>query len=75
MSSVFAKTDRTRSPSSRWLVVGLLAVIAACLLVEVGLTASSGARAPLAAGAAGDDSVMVVAGQVTRDSRSPLSFT
>ena len=68
MSPVSAQTYRAGFPSSRWLVVGLLAVIAACLLVEVGLTASSAARAPLAAGAADGGSVTVVAGQVTRDS-------
>lgn len=49
-------------------MVGLLAVIAACLLVEVGLTASSAGGAPLAAGTAAGDRVLVVAGQVTRDS-------
>ena len=68
MPPVFAQTYRAGSSSSRWLVVGLLAVIAGCLLVEVGLTASSADRAPLAAGAAGGESVVVVAGQVTRDS-------
>lgn len=68
MSLVFIGTGGQGGSSARWLVVGLLAVIAACLLVEVGLTASSADNAPLAAGSAGGDSVLVVAGQVTRDS-------
>jgi len=68
MSSILTRTRRQRISPARWLVVGLLAAIAAGLLVEVGLTASSAARAPLAAGSAGGDSVLVVAGQVTRDS-------
>ena len=68
MSLVSTRTRRQGIASARWLVIGLLAVIAACLLVEVGLTASSADRAPLAGGSAAGDRVLVVAGQVTRDS-------
>ena len=67
MSTVFRRTSRPGTSPARWFAVGLLAVIAACLLVEVGVTISSADRAPLAAGAAAGDSVLVVAGQVTRD--------
>jgi len=49
-------------------VVGLLAVIAVCLLAQVLADRSSAGPAPLAAGAADGSSLLVVAGQVTRDS-------
>jgi hypothetical protein len=49
---------------SKWLIVVLLAVIAACLLVEVGLTT---AAAQGQIGAAGKQDVFVVAGQVAPD--------
>ena len=49
-------------------MVGLLAVIALCLLAEAFSTDASAQRAPLAADSAGDEQLLVVAGQVTRDS-------
>ena len=49
-------------------MVGLLAVIAVCLLVQALADVSSAGPAPLAAGAAEGPSILVVAGQVTRDS-------
>ena len=49
----------------KWCVVGLLAVIAACLLVEVGVSVSTG-QAP-ATTAGGMKNVFVVAGQITKD--------
>ena len=53
-----------RRPVARWLIVGLLAVIAACLLVEAGSTAST-TSSELSAG--GKGSVFAVAGQITPD--------
>lgn len=62
-----------RRPAARWLVVIFLAVIATCLLVELGFT-SSAARGQIAGGvqqsAAGRDGgkrLFAVAGQVTKD--------
>ena len=67
MSQVFPQTQpRSGVSPVMWVVAALLAVIAACLLVEVGMSVAS-ARAPVAGAAAGD-SVLVVAGQLTRDS-------
>jgi len=68
MSSVSAKTRRNGPLSARWLVVGLLAVIAAALLIQAGAGDASANRTPLAAGSAAGQSLLVVAGQVTRDS-------
>lgn len=48
--------------------MGLLAVIAVALLIQAGAGDASANRAPLAAGSAAGQSVLVVAGQVTRDS-------
>ena len=68
MSIVATLRCRKSASPARWLVVGLLVVIAACLLVEAFSTEASAQRAPLAAGSAGDEQLLVVAGQVTRDS-------
>jgi len=69
MSSVSEKTRRNSGAlTARWLVVGLLAVIAVTLLIQVGEGDAAADRAPLAAGSASSDSLLVVAGQVTRDS-------
>jgi len=56
--------NRYRS-AGKWLVVALLAVIATCLLIEVGF-ATSPAGAQVTAGA-GAGKIFVVAGQVSRD--------
>lgn len=55
------RPGRAGSPAA-WVIVGLLGVIAAALLLEVGIGASS---VHAQVGAGGKDSVFVVAGQVT----------
>ena len=63
-----AETDqrppRTPPRASRWLIVILLAVIATCLLIEVGFGSRPATAAPGQAGAA--DPMFAVAGQITR---------
>ena len=56
---------RARPSPAMWAVAALLAVIAACLIVEV--SASRAQAINPAVGAAGDGSVLAVAGQITRD--------
>jgi len=48
-----------------WLAVALLTVIATCLIVEI--SASTARAVDPAVGAAGDGSMLAVAGQITRD--------
>lgn len=59
------KQQRRGASPAMWLIAGLLGVIAVCLVIEVG---SSIASARQAGGVASGDSVLVVAGQITRDS-------
>ena len=54
---------RQSAPAAKWLIVALLAVIATCLVIEVGLITSS-ARAQTA-GTGGVPSTFAVAGKVT----------
>ena len=64
MVDSFAQIQRRQSASTaKWLIVVLLAVIAACLLIEVG-AATSSARAQTA-GTGGAPTVFAVAGKVT----------
>jgi len=63
---LFESHSGARGSAAKWLAVGLLAVIAACLLVELG-AATSPARAQTGSGSDGKG-LFVVAGQVTRDS-------
>lgn len=51
--------------AGQWLIVVLLSVIATCLLIEVGFGTSS-ARGQISSADSGD--IMVVGGQVTKDS-------
>ena len=56
-----------RNSVARWLIVALLAVIAVCLLVELGVSVSAGQSGGPATAAAGAKNVFAVAGQVTKD--------
>ena len=62
-----ARKRRSRQPlgTAKWLAVASLAAIAACLLIEVGLSASV---THAQVGSAGGEKIMAVAGQMTRDS-------
>jgi DNA mismatch repair ATPase MutS len=65
MSEVFLQTQRGgQGAVAKWLIVVLLAVIAACLLIEVGASATS---AQVQVNGAKSQSLFAVAGQVDKD--------
>jgi len=66
MSEMHSKTPvASHSPAAQWVLVAVLSVIAACLLMEVGFGTSS-ATAQVTSVGGGD--VLVVGGQITKDS-------
>jgi len=69
MSQVSTHTARFRASSSAiWMVVVLLAVIAACLMIEVGASVASGRVGQRGDSAAGNSTTLAVSGQISRDS-------
>jgi hypothetical protein len=68
LGSTSSPRSPAAGPAAKWLVVVLLAVIAACLLVEVGISVSTAQSAVgPAATAAGMKNTFVVGGQITKD--------
>ena len=61
---VAENTPGASRPAGKWVIVILLSVIAACLLIEVGMRAP---RARAAEGSGGKAGIFAVAGQITRD--------
>jgi hypothetical protein len=66
MSELHSKTPvASNSRMAQWIIVALLSVIATCLLMEIGFGASA-ATAQVTSVGGGD--VLVVGGQITKDS-------
>ncbi len=56
-----------QSSPRKWLAVGLLALAAACLLVGIGMQGAAADEPPGAVGEGAAGSIVVVAGQITKD--------